>query len=406
MKTVHTSNAKRRVLLGLLLFSIGAMLVTIGVGAYLLFQSQSRVFSPYTLLTSSWDKYRQKYIQDDGRVIDFSQDNVTTSEGQSYAMLRAVWIDDRETFDKVWDWTKNNLKRQNDWLFGWRWGKRSDELYGLLPEGGENSASDADQDIALALILASKRWGDQKYLEHLQAILTDLWDINTAEANGKRYMLAGNWAQSQTEYILNPSYFSPYSWRAFAMYDTQHDWKGLIQPAYDLLNAASQSNLNTGGTANVPPNWVAMNRTIGDLYAPQNAQLTTDYSYDAVRVPWRIALDYYWYQEPLAKQYLESTFSKFAQMYEQDNRLLSSYKHDGTPLTDYENSTMYATLLPAFSIIAPDVAQRVYDEKILKLYSSDEDSFLDFIPYYEQNWLWFGSALYLDQIHPIGLGGT
>ena len=393
-----------RLQLGLILLSVGAMLLTISVVAYFVFQSQSRVFSPYTLLLSSWDKYKQKYVQQDGRVIDFSQNNITTSEGQSYAMLRAVWIDDRETFDKVWNWTKDNLKRPNDWLFGWRWGEREDSSFGLLPEGGENSASDADQDIALALILAHKRWSNNAYIENLNEILTDTWDINTVEVQGKRYLIAGNWAQSQTELILNPSYFSPYSWRIFSLYDKDHDWKSLIEPAYELLSRASESGLQHEVSANIPPNWVTLNRATGELFAPHNTELTTHYSYDAVRVPWRIALDYYWNQEPLAKSYLEATFSKFVQIYEQDNRLMSGYSHDGVPLTDYENSTMYATLLPALSVIAPETATRIYNEKILELYSSDQDSFLDFIPYYEQNWLWFGSALYLDQLHPIGLG--
>src|SRR2546427_5131820 len=33
----------------------------------------------------------------------------STSEGQAYAMLRAVWVQDREVFDKCHLWARNNL---------------------------------------------------------------------------------------------------------------------------------------------------------------------------------------------------------------------------------------------------------------------------------------------------------
>src|SRR5437016_10118896 len=44
------------------------------------------------VLTNSWTAYKQQFIQQDGRVIDWMSEGNTTSEGQSYAMLRAVWM--------------------------------------------------------------------------------------------------------------------------------------------------------------------------------------------------------------------------------------------------------------------------------------------------------------------------
>ena len=38
------------------------------------------------------------YCEDDGRVIDYNASRISTSEGQAYAMLRAVWIGDRSSF--------------------------------------------------------------------------------------------------------------------------------------------------------------------------------------------------------------------------------------------------------------------------------------------------------------------
>lgn len=382
---------------------VGILFICIGVAiAFVVWYMNSRYstvtreFSQYTLLASSWDEYKERFINEDGRVIDFSADNVTTSEGQSYAMLRAVWMDDQETFDRVWKWTSENLDRPDDGLLGWRWGMRDDKSYGFLAGGGENSASDGDQDIAFALTLASKRWSKEEYRDQAKAILESLWKINTATANGKRYLIAGNWAQNREELIVNPSYFAPYAWRVFAQVDQDRDWNSLIDPAYELLVRSGSDPLDTGKAVGLPPDWVTVIRKDGSLRAPSDGNLRTTYSFDAMRTPWRIALDYKWYNDPRARQYLESSYGHLYRQYSSNGTLATSYKHNGEVFTQGENPTMYATAIGYFSVVYPELAKRIYEEKIIGVYSNDENSFNDELPYYEQNWLWFGAALYND----------
>ena len=68
----------------------------------------------------SWTSYEYRYVED-GRVISLDEDGITTSEGQGYAMLRAVWSNDAESFERVWSWTKQNLRVRGDNLFAWKW---------------------------------------------------------------------------------------------------------------------------------------------------------------------------------------------------------------------------------------------------------------------------------------------
>ncbi|MGB5974169.1 MAG: glycosyl hydrolase family 8, partial [Nodosilinea sp.] len=63
------------------------------------------------LLLESWQAYRSRFIQDDGRVIDREDSDRTVSEGQAYAMLRAVAVNDPATFDRTYSWAKSNLAR-------------------------------------------------------------------------------------------------------------------------------------------------------------------------------------------------------------------------------------------------------------------------------------------------------
>ncbi|MGI5841092.1 MAG: glycosyl hydrolase family 8 [Patescibacteria group bacterium] len=362
------------------------------------FSNKSRPFSSYTLLVSSWERYKEKYINEDGRVIDFFQNNITTSEGQSYAMLRSVFVDDKETFDKVWKWTRENMKRPGDNLLGWKWGLSEDGEYGFLEDGGENSASDAETDIALALVLAKRRWGGNEYQEEAKKILKDLWEFNTDVILGERYLIAGNWARSTSEIVINPSYFSPYAWRIFNEIDEENDWSSLIDPAYDVLSQVGKDPLDKESAVGLPPDWFSINREDGSIKPSTNYGLMSHYSYDAMRVPFRVALDYVWNDEKRAEKYLNESFERLGNYYKANQKLASSYSHDGQPLNHNESPTMYATALAYFLIDNPILADKIYEEKILRLYSNDENSFKDELPYYDQNWLWFGAALYSDYL--------
>lgn len=357
------------------------------------FSQHVPLFSPYTLLSSSWEKYKDQFITPDGRVIDPSQGDITTSEGQSYAMLRAVWIDDHDAFDSVWHWTKPNLQRKNDHLFGWKWGKRSNGTYGFMENGGDNSASDADVDIALALLLASARWDNVSYKVDAMPIIHDIWNIDTVSVKNKRYLLAGNWANENDTIIMNPSYFAPYAWRLFAKVDKEDDWNSLIKPAYSVLFTTSQLPLNGSHAIGLPPDWVAMDRTTGRFIAASVSNLTTNYSFDAMRIPWRIDVDYRWYDSSDAYQYLRSMCSTITHFYKEDQKLSSVYAHSGIILNKNESPAIYGAASGCFDVMPFSMAQNIYQDKIVTLYSNTLNSFNPHLPYYDQNWIWFGAAL-------------
>lgn len=386
--------------IGLFFVILGIILLFYTLYTNSKFSGKTRSFSSYTLLSSSWEKYKVKFINKDGRVIDYSQNSITTSEGQSYAMLRSVWMDDKDTFDLVWKWTSENMDRPNDELFGWRWGKLDGGKFGFLSGGGENSASDGDSDIVLALIFAGRRWNEERYITDAKKILPDLWRINTASAAGKRYFIAGNWAQSPSELVLNLSYFSPYAWRIFATVDTKNDWESLIDPAYEVLEQSSQSQLDKGKGVGLPPDWVVIERRSGTLKASTIPNFTTNYSFDAMRTPFRIAIDYQWNKSEQAKKYLVTMCKELREEYTPDKKLVSSYSHDGVEVTNFENPSMYATSLGCFITIDPKIAKEIYEQKVINLYANDKSTFREDLPYYEQNWLWFGAALYNKALIP------
>ena len=200
------------------------------------------MFSSRSMLEALWNNYKQNYWEfSTGRTLDKQHENNTTSEGQSYTMLRAVWMDDRETFDKAWEWTKENIQRP-DMIFSWLYGRRRDGSYGILSEsGGQNSASDADSDIALALIFASSRWQEKTYLDEARKILDSIWENEVVIIGGIPILASNNIEKNSDSgnVIVNPSYFSPYAYRIFSQVDELHDWNALISSSYDLINQSS-----------------------------------------------------------------------------------------------------------------------------------------------------------------------
>lgn len=353
---------------------------------------------PVAVLEQLWVAYKDK-IQKDGRTIDRSLNYLTTSEGQSYSLLRAVWIDDKEVFDRVLNWTNNNLqKRPDDELFAWKWGQNPSGKWDVLvDEGGMNTASDADQDIALALIFASQRWNDKYYLDQALIILNDIWQKEVYELNGNYYLVAGNWAKEEPQPTINPSYFSFAAYPIFAKVDPSHPWDKLKDTSYSVLFEATEGNLGFEKSVNLPPDWVNLDPTTGRVIEVIHDDKATHFSDDAIRVPYRVALDWQWHKDPRAKEYLEKL--KFLDNEWQNRKKISKeYNHDGSISNDSECNSLYGMLLPAFAITAPKTADEIYVSKIAPLYNPDTEDFKEDIGYYAQNLVWFGMAAYSNRL--------
>ncbi len=346
------------------------------------------------LLTQSWNAYRKRFIQSDGRVIDWEATERSTSEGQAYAMLRAVFANDPNSFALTLKWSENNLQRLSadqkplDRLWAWQWERDSAGRWGTLDP---NFASDADIDAITALILASRRWSRPEYLSLAQAKLNDLWKFSTITiaANNQRYLLPGPIAafrQGET-LIFNPSYLAPYAFRLFAQVDAEHDWLSLVESSYQMLEqSASLSNVG------LPSDWVALNVNTGQYsQLNQSGSIVSRYGFDATRVWWRVALDAVWFNEPNAKRYLQQHLTHMKNLWRSQQKIPAQLDLQGRPLVNYEATSQYGMLIAAFEVVDPAIAQEIYQQKLVPTYQNgfwDSDS-----AYYTQNLAWFGLLL-------------
>jgi endoglucanase len=305
-------------------------------------------------------------------------------------MLRAVWMDDRTTFDRTWRWAVDNLNSRvrRDRLWAWKWGKNASGQWAVLDRA---FASDADQDAALALLLAYRRWNDGRYLGAAQAMLNDLWTASVIDIKGRLHLLAGDSLCRASECRVNPSYYAPYAYRIFSKYDRGHPWARLVDASYDDLQQISA--LTATG---LPPDWVLLDLRSGTLRLGEAKE--SSFSYDALRTIWRVALDGHLNRDPRADGYLGTALKWLVREWHEKQHLPAAISAAGRAQASYEAPEMLSVLMAALRPNAPEVASEM-NRRLNRLYKNGVWSEAD--RYYIQNWAWFGTALYLGELGPL-----
>jgi hypothetical protein len=111
------------------------------------------------------------------------------------------------------------------------------------------------------------------------------------------------WNGTQGQIVYNLSYFSPVALRLFAKFDTAHNWTAVLDAMYTYMASIQAAGTgvfpdwSTETTAANPPNGAAGDEKKGYTFHTFNKE--------SVRIPWRIAWDYYWFQDPRALAVLQ-----------------------------------------------------------------------------------------------------
>lgn len=331
-------------------------------------------------LSALWSFYRFAHVEG-GRVVARDEGGVTTSEGQAYAMLRAVWSGDRSTFDDVWRWTREHLQVRGYALLAWRWKDR------VLDR---NAATDADQDAALALVLASRRFGDARYLEDARRILADVWAHEVVRAGDRYLPTGGNWAPAERHPTIHVAYLSPYAYEVFAEVDPARPWRELVRASYDVLRFLYFEK----GLA-LPPERIWVDPRTGALLLerPGASEPPQAFGYDAVPIFWRVALDARWFGRRGEADLRERMLAFPRDALREEGRLRDRYTTAGRPLSENDGQPHMASVQALAAVEDPALADALRAAKVDALFEralSGEET-----PYYLHNWLWFGRALEL-----------
>ncbi len=351
------------------------------------------------VLQASWQSYARRYIFPEGRVVMAERSGETISEAQAYALIRALWAGDEATFAQVYAWTRGNLSRlktRGDHLLAWHWGKLEDGSWGVLDW---NTAADADLDYAMALWLAARRgWKPHppwpEYETEARAVAQDILAKEAVRLPAGDLLLApGNWQEFESPYLINPSYFSPAAYHLFGRAGFDPRWQAMRHAVYPFLEGLSRGVGEMKGVG-LFPDWVRVDAQGAFSPAPGR---DTHFGWEAVRLPWRMALDRVWFGEEQAVRLLSQNFLPFfKKKWRAKGRLAAIYCYEGKPLVHYESPVLYAGVLAAALAANEQEFARQMAVKILSFYHEDggDAYFVSPENYYANNWAWLGLALY------------
>lgn len=215
----------------------------------------------------------------------------TVSEGIGYGMLITLFENDWEAFNRLWVYSqayRNSLYASGKGLMPWLTASFSYDI------GDVSSATDADLDIATSLVIAYYKTGNSAYLTDALTLISAIWEYEVNKSNYLIYSGDTPMWTTVADPVYNLSYFSPVALRLFAMVDPNHDWTAVLNAEYAFMQ-----NVQAAGTG-VFPDWV---NGSGVATNPNNNSADKTYwtfNKESVRIPWRIAWDYYWFQDERA----------------------------------------------------------------------------------------------------------
>lgn len=187
-----------------------------------------------------WQRFKQLYVSDEGRVIDAAMQGITVSEGQSYALTFAIIGNDPAAFRTILRWTENNLSAGDltKTLPAWKWGKSTSGAWQVLDA---NSASDADLWVLYALNEASQLWHEPGYANTARGLANLILaeDVAQVPGLGATLLPGPKGFVSQSTWRLNASYAPLQIVREFGARNPNPLWAGVLESSRKVIDGSS-----------------------------------------------------------------------------------------------------------------------------------------------------------------------
>ncbi len=208
----------------------------------------------------------------------------TVSEGIGYGMLLAAYAGDQSLFSDLWNYYKVN--RNGNGVMNWQIENCS------IANGGAGGATDAELDVAMALVVASYQWQSNAYLNDAKSMIAV---IRTKEFENDILKPGDQFGGSN---LVNPSYFAPAYYKVFKTIEPAYAtfWDAAVTKGYAIINAADKN-----GNGLVPDWCTSTGAYSGAATAYQDQGKS--FIYDAVRTPFRSAIDVLWFGSAAGQQY-------------------------------------------------------------------------------------------------------
>jgi len=249
-----------------------------------------------------YDLWKEKYVIKDSasgylrvKIPEEDPPNCTCSYGIGFGMLLAVYMDDPELINGLWNYAKKYFNGNG-------------LMHNVIGSDGNVTVSGsntyADIDMAAALIFSVKKWGglyESDALDYINNILHHEIDAVTLTPKASDEWLFKEYPVVVTS-VLKPAYM-----KIFADFTGNDIWRYIADKCYDILQAAA--NDVTG----LFPDWCGIDGTPGgNPHYPSDYNFDQEnFNYEASASLYNISLDYFWFGEPRAQAYYEKITNFF-----------------------------------------------------------------------------------------------
>ena len=210
----------------------------------------------------------QAYIED-------IANNDVRSEGQSYGMTIAVEMGMKTEFDKLWTYAAKCM-RQSTNLFAWQMNP------GSCTAKSTGAAPDGEEYFAMALMLASRRWGDAGTYNYASEAKKVMSGMLAARPGGEFNASPALVSFGPNQNFSDPSYVLPLFYSEWACFDTSNAtfWKKAVTDGRTHFQKAANA---TTGLSPGQSNWDG---------SPYGSGAAANFNSDAWRVPMNIMMDF------------------------------------------------------------------------------------------------------------------
>lgn len=266
-----------------------------------------------------YDSWSTKYLQACNDALRPGVDPLSRSlvEAQGFAMVAAAYMGDRPTFDRLNTFYERKLTAYGCGLMGW-----DNTCEGFTDQG---AATDGDIDVASALIVAHWQWPGEGYDDKARDVIENLRPM-IVDCGGTYALHPG--CAGETPWggcdETDASYYSPAFFRYFADFSGDDAWRKLADDSHVIRDAAAHPS--TG----LVPDWQSVSGR------PGAGERKDFFSFDAIRTPYKHALDYLWHGNEAAREWCVKITSWAHDEVGVEN-LVDGYELDGTRVGQYHN---------------------------------------------------------------------
>ncbi len=239
----------------------------------------------YEFVANWYENWRSRYLVDCNGALMPSTDNSSTAkvEAEGFGMIAAAYMADKVAVDGLYAFYQSKVQGGSCGLMSW-----------LCSCGGvqdPGAATDGDIDVASGLIVAHWQWPDDGYDEKAREVINNLSRVLVDCSGNLTALRPGcGWGGCDETDI---SYYSPAFFRYFAEISGDDVWNKLADDTHTIRDNAA--NASTG----LVPDWQSVEGRAGA------GSRVGDYGFDAIRAPFKQALDYLWNGNEPARAWCE-----------------------------------------------------------------------------------------------------